>query len=388
MSLSRRLGMVSVVAVVSCVSVASAQDIVIEAGRGGHNADHYQEIKGQWIDCANPDTEKSGAAGLTPKTQCVPRRLPAGSAGEVRFVPQFSKAGHYFVYVTWGKAANSKQVIYLTRHGQSGSSRAAIQNGTGFHNPPNGDKWVYLGEFDFTRGDDQYVAIITDPTSTTSNDPGRPAYTYADAVRFSTKPLTLADGAELFPRDRVELRAMPPGSSIPAGAAPLLGAGGNSAMAASGGSDPAKKAAATPKPVNWNVQQLAAPKVPVATQASTAMAGTSVLAAGLPWLADLKTGTAQLAKEPRKRLLIYFHTPESLLCSTYDSDVFANPELSALLRSKYVLVKVELENAPDLANAMGVFRSGVFFVYDSKGQGVKKLEQRYTAADLLRELEF
>src|SRR5881394_2892744 len=117
-----------------------AQDIIIEAGKGGQNGDHYQELKGDWADGTSPN-EKSQAPGCT-ATAPSRKVTPQNANAEARFLPKFKQAGHYCVYVTWAKLANAKQVVYIAKHASGQGSRAAIQNGTGYHNPTNGDKWV------------------------------------------------------------------------------------------------------------------------------------------------------------------------------------------------------------------------------------------------------
>lgn len=361
-----------------------AQDIIIESGQGGQNVDHYKELKGDWTNNANSETEKSHAPGLAPGGGSR-KLVPQNAAGEARFMPRFSQAGHYFVYVTWPKAANAKQVVYIAKHSSGQGSRAAIQNGTAYHNPGNADKWVYLGEYDFGTGDDQYISVMADPTITTANDPKQPGMLFADAIRFTQKPLTPQDGAELFPRDRVELRALPP-DGVPAGAAPLLAA--TPSRPNQGGGQVARKNVA-PAPTQSLSELTPTPALapaPMETKPPLTAALTNV--AGLAWGNDLGEALKAAANQPRKRILVYFHSAESILCARYDNEIFTNPQISNLLQNQYILVKLEIDQNSAVAAKLGVFRSGVVLLYDNAGNGLKKIEYAQNADGFAKEIQF
>lgn len=367
-------------------SMGVAQDLIIEAGQGGKNASQYAETSGAWTDAG--DTERSTAPGLTPAAQCKARKLSGGQDAEARFYPRFSAPGHYCVYLTWPSTANSKQLLYVTRCSGNQSAKSVNQNGVGYHNPANGNKWVYLGEWDFKEGGDDYIAVVASAKETTSNDPNRPGMIYADAVRFTLTPLTPADSAELFPRDRVEMRGL--GSSVPVGAAVLLGA------APAKGAAPAAKASA-PAAASAAPDVASAASVPMsASPASVPMGAGTVSMPPVPaggssaiaWMSNIQDAQRSAAADKTKRLVIYFHSKESQQCLAYDKDLFTDPQLTKLIAEKYFAVQLELEQSSDIATTLGVFRAGTFLVYDSAGNGIKKLQKQLTAAELLQELQF
>ncbi|MGI8907457.1 MAG: thioredoxin family protein [Candidatus Sumerlaeaceae bacterium] len=374
-SLIRQIG-ICITAVALC-GLGIAQDIIIEACQGGQNSSNYAEISGQWISSVDATTERSGAPGLTPAGTCMARKLNTGTAGEARFYPRFTNAGHYCVYVTWPRAANSKQVLYVTRCSGNQSAKSVIQNGVGYRNPANGSRWIYLGEWDFAAGGDDYIAVSANARDTTPNDPSKPGAVYADAVRFVLKPLTPADGAELFPRDRVEMRGL--GASIPAGAAPLLNANVAAQPAGVLGSAPNAGASGSPS---------AAYSAPAAGLSAGAVPPGVDVSSGISWMSNLQQAQASAAADKQKRIVIYFHSGESQLCMKYDREVFTNPEVVKLIREKYFPVKLELEQAAEIATALGVFRGGTILVYDSAGNGLKKITESLEVPGMMQELRF
>jgi hypothetical protein len=372
--------MIGVVAAFIPAAILFAQDITIESGKGGHNADHYSEVSGDWTDSDASSGEKSAAPGLSQSVPARKVRISAGPA-EARFYPQFETEGLYYVYVSWPSQANAKQVIYVTRHASGETARSCVQNGVAYRNPPNGDKWVYLGEFNFKPGKDQYVALLIDGKTTTGHDPGKPDTAYADGVRFSSKPLLPSDGAELFPRDRVELRALPAGSDIPSGAIPLMG------VIPRG---PKQRVAAHTEAANGKQLQAVAEnggtsKKTKAVRSEAASRTTSAV----NWQDDVSAAMKAAAQaQPQKRILIYCHSQESLLCAKYDSEIFTNPQIAALIAEKYVPLKIPIETEPRIAAALGAFRGGILIIYDAAGHGLKKINNVNDSAQLTSELEY
>jgi hypothetical protein len=355
-----------------------AQDLIIEAGQGGKNASQYAETSGEWADSGDAKTERSSAPGLTQADKCKARKLATGQGGEARFYPRFSAAGHYCVYITYPSSANAKQVLYVTHCDGNSSAKSVIQNGVGYHNPANGNKWVYLGEWDFKEGGDDYVALVVNPKETTPNDPNKNGVAFADAVRFTAMPLTANEGADLFPRDRVEMRAL--GASVPSGAAVLLGAkpkagkpAGAAAASATG------KSAAAPAAI-----EAASMPIVGAGQAP----GSSSPAGGLEWMDSIQAAQQLVAGDSSKRILIYFHSGDNAQCTKLDNEVFTNADVHKLLKDRYALVRLEMDRARELATALQVSAPGALLVYDNAGNGIKKVEAPSDAAELSRELQF
>lgn len=184
---ARLLGLITVVA---CAATAWPQDLIIESRAQGQNSDKYKELKGSWTDSNTLGYAKSTAPGLTPGEKCGSRKVivPSQEAGQARFSPGFAANGHYHVYVTWPKAANAAGVVYTVKHAKGEEKKTLNQNGWGFTEPSNAGKWVFIGDFDFDAGAEQYVDFIIEP-SVKPADSNQLGQAYADAVMFAAKPV-------------------------------------------------------------------------------------------------------------------------------------------------------------------------------------------------------
>lgn len=169
-----------------------AQDkIIIESRSTGKNNDKYKEISGKWIDSNTSFTAKSTAPGLTPGDLCGSRKhLPTNKeASNVRFSPKLTAPGHYFVYVTWPRAANAADLTYLIRHAGGEQKKVLSQSGWGGASPANSNMWIPLGDYDFGVGEDQGVELQV-PADLKAADEKQLVQVFSDAVVFSPQALT------------------------------------------------------------------------------------------------------------------------------------------------------------------------------------------------------
>jgi len=320
-------------------TLAPAQDIIIETQKEGQNFDHYEEIEGKWIDSRTPPkTAKSSAPGCTNPEKCGTRKYifsrgtpdqpdPGGNAepAAARFYPRFSAPGHYYVYVTWPRAANASPVKYIVKHAKGMDTKELTQDGWG--GSPNGisnaNIWVLVGDYDFAAGNDQYVELRVDK-SVRAVAPRNFGQVYADAVRFSSKPLEDTGQAAL--------------------ATVTPSAGG-----------------ITPPPVT-----------------------TPAVVGQLKWYENIQDAQ-RAATSSNKRILLFFYAPSSERSQAVEKSL-TSPEVSTILQKSYVLVRLNFLENTKIAYSLGAFKAGTINVYDSQGNALFQIADRLTPAELAEKL--
>ncbi len=321
------------------VAAVPAQDIIIETQKEGQNYDHYEEIEGKWMDSRTPPaTAKSGAPGCTDRNKCGTRKymFSAGTPTEpdpkgnpepaaARFYPRFSAPGHYYVYATWPRAANATPVKYIVKHAKGTDTKELSQDGWGEGTGiSNSNTWVLLGDYDFAAGNDQYVELRVDQ-NVRPVSPKNYGQVYADAVRFSSKPLEETGQAAL------------------ATVTPSAGA-------------------ATP------VQQ-AAPS----------------LVGQLKWYENIQDAQREAASS-NKRILLFFYAPGTARSQEIEKSL-NSPEVVPILAKSYVLVRMNFVENQKTAYALGAYRAGVINVYDAQGMGLFQITDRLTPPELAEKLK-
>lgn len=171
------------------------KDVIVETCPGGQNQAQYKELEGKWIDSKiPPDTAKSSAPGLSAQGSCGSRKvLLRGQNASARFSANLDAAGHYYVYVTWPRASNAKDVIYVVSHAGGQTTKTLTQDGWGMTGVNNSNRWVSLGDYDFKAGEDQYVEMDVTP-ETVATDTAQSGQAYADAVAFTSAAMTNTGG--------------------------------------------------------------------------------------------------------------------------------------------------------------------------------------------------
>jgi len=322
------------------VTLAPAQDIIIETQKEGQNFDHYEEIEGKWMDSKVPAaTAKSRAPGLTDGNKCGSRKYlfssgtpdqpdPKGNPvpAAARFYPRFSKPGHYYVYATWPRAANATPVKYIVKHAKGTDTKELTQDGWGGTETgiSNANTWVLIGDYDFAGGNDEYVELRVDE-SVRPVSPKNYGQVYADAVRFSSKPLE------------------DPGQGALATVTPSPGG-------------------ATPTP--------AAPPTTVGQ---------------LKWYESIPDAQ-KAAMGTNKRILLFFYSPTSERSQQLEKNLAADP-VRSILEKSYVLARLNFLENTKVAYSLGVFKAGVINVYDSQGNAVMQISERLSPAELAEKLK-
>lgn len=175
-----------------------AEELVIESGLAGKNSAQYKELSGKWMDSRIPPAvAKSTAPGLSPPGACQTRKtvfcgpnIVTSGPAIARFSPQFKAPGHYYVYVTWPRGANADPVRYVIKYkGGQTTTRKVTQNGWGGGDKDcNAGTWIALGDYDFDEGNEQFVDLHVE-TDVQLLEPNWYGQAYADAIRFTDKPL-------------------------------------------------------------------------------------------------------------------------------------------------------------------------------------------------------
>jgi hypothetical protein len=324
--------------------IATAQDQIIESRVEGQNYDRYREVAGSWIDSRLPhDTAKSAADDLSPQAQVGARKhvfsQPNGPAmgvpAAVRFAPKFDAPGKYWVYTTWPRSANAAPVTYTIRHANGEDKKLLAQAGWGggdFGAVSNANYWIPLGEYEFRDTGDNYVELSVGK-DTRPTDPTNTGQVYADAVRFTQKPLSKG-----------------------------VWTGGAEISGNTGGGD-------------------LRPTSPVqSTPAASGPRGPEIA-----WMDDL--AAAQLrAGEQNRRVLVFFTSPDSSVAKHFEDQIFANARVRAILNERYVCAKVDFSKSAAMAYKLQVFRAGVVNVYNSNGSPMAQFLDRVSAEDFAAKL--
>lgn len=328
---------VHILAMFATGNIATAQDVLIESRKEGKNYEQYSEPVGTWIDSNNPPTTaKSGAAGLTPQGEVGSRKFllkepPTGDSktvlGSARFSPKIPSAGRYYIYATWPKAGNAGAIQYAIKHARGEDTVSVIQDGFGYSGMANANEWYLLGDYEFSAGGDQYVeARATGETKSVNPNPADIGQIFADAVRFSKQPLP--EGQYVTGQGRSVVPSRP--------AAPTV----------------------------------SSPSAPAKT---------------LEWLQAIDEGM-RAAKRDNKKILVFFYSPEGNRSRRYEQTVFEDPSVRSVLQDKFVLVRINLLENPQLASQMRVFKAGTINIYDSQGDGIDQITDALNANELAAKL--
>lgn len=308
-----------------------AADIIIESR--GQNVSGYQETEGHWLTSNNPiETAKSAAPGLTPPGEGSrkatvappPGATPDQVISAARFTPKIETPGDYNVYVTFPKAANATPVTIYVKHANGEDKKDISQDGWGITGAVNANRWIEIGKYPFTAAGDQYVEVrVTGKTGPV--DPKNPPQAYADAVRFSTEPVSTA-------------------AAVTAAAPAAPGETGSSAG-------------------------------PTATDNSP-----------LQWTSDLASGRAA-ATAAGKKVFVFFYSPQSSRSTDYEKKVINDPKVKAVINAGFVPVKIDMDSERQLSSQLQVFRAGTINVYDgATGSGLEHISDTPEADELVKRL--
>lgn len=106
----------------------------------------------------------------------------------------------------------------------------------------------------------------------------------------------------------------------------------------------------------------------------------------LTWLDEIDAALAAASKS-NKKILIFFHSPESEASQHYQRSVFEDQEVKREIAKDYVLGRINFATNASRASQLGVFKAGTVVIYSSKGEPLLKIDGRRTADELVGELK-
>jgi hypothetical protein len=195
----------------------------------------------------------------------------------------------------------------------------------------NSNQWVLIGDFDFSKGEDQYIELQAEP-EVKRLVKNHASQVFADAVRFSSRKLTDEEA---------------------------------------------------------NIRKDAAPTAAAAMgSAGTMMTPTSAAvrdSGGLSWYNSIKEAQAAATRSGRK-ILLFFYLAGSVNTTHYDR-VFADPAVSGILAGKYELCRLNFTENAKTASILRVYRAGVINIYDSVGGFIEQISDPLEPKDLAAKLK-
>lgn len=138
----------------------------------------FAQLKQVYLDGENPFND--GSVRIAPTTQ----RKKAQTFAE--WIPNIPETGRYAVYVSYRTQPESvTDAKYLVFH-KGGVTEFTVNQQMG------GGTWVYLGTFEFDKGNNDYGMVVL------SNESREQGVVCADAVRFGGGMGNIARGEQLF----------------------------------------------------------------------------------------------------------------------------------------------------------------------------------------------
>lgn len=328
-------------------------DLVIESRAQGKNNSCYKEIEGLWTDAQFPPyRSKSSAPGLTEPAKCGSRKFvfmgeganPQNPPASVRFSPQFTSPVHLYVYATWPSGASATPVTYVIKHAKGDTRVTVTQDGwADITGSSNSNLWVLIGDYDFSAGADQHVELRVDPGVATAQDARGKHYgqVYADAVRFTSEPISGASAA----------------------AAPTPSAPG--------------PAVHTPDPAgNNNSNAFTSSTAPPSARGTP----TSTRSYDLKWYEDVQEGF-RAAQKAEKKILVFFYTPGSASSVAFEQ-LFQDRAIRSVLSQRYITIRLNFLQNTDLGYKLGAFKGGTINIYTSSGTALDQIADNISASRL------
>ncbi len=105
----------------------------------------------------------------------------------------------------------------------------------------------------------------------------------------------------------------------------------------------------------------------------------------LQWNNDLNSAL-KLAEKSNKLVFVDFHADWCGYCNQLDSETFTNDAVKQKFAQRYVLVKINVDQNPDLASQYKVYALPTIVIFDSNGNELKRQEGFVTPQKLLNTL--
>lgn len=144
---------------------------------GGRGTGTYTE-SGKWEDAGTgfADTAAVYTGLANPFTAGTARKAQCGKAARAVWTPDIPERGRYAVYISYKTLENSSCCADYTVHHLGGETRFLVNQKAG------GGTWIYLGTFEFDKGRQGYVELLS--TAPDGQKPAKGSVVSADAVKI------------------------------------------------------------------------------------------------------------------------------------------------------------------------------------------------------------
>jgi thiol:disulfide interchange protein DsbD len=105
----------------------------------------------------------------------------------------------------------------------------------------------------------------------------------------------------------------------------------------------------------------------------------------LTWYDDLNYGIQQ-AQMNNKTVILDFYSPSCDDCEKLDSVTFKDPPVNRKLKENYVLVKIKLEENPNLASQYQIITTPTLVFLNANGKEIKRITGYIKPEDLINKL--
>lgn len=102
----------------------------------------------------------------------------------------------------------------------------------------------------------------------------------------------------------------------------------------------------------------------------------------LQWNNDLDSALISAQKD-NKLVFIDFYTDWCGYCKQMDSVTYSDPEVKEMFAQKYVLVRINGDQNPDIVSKFHIYGYPTFVILNSNGNEIKRQEGYITPAEIL-----
>jgi len=102
----------------------------------------------------------------------------------------------------------------------------------------------------------------------------------------------------------------------------------------------------------------------------------------IQWNSNLNTAM-NTAQNSNKLLFVDFYADWCGYCKQLDEKTYTNTKVKQVMAQKYVAVKVNVDQNPDLASKYGVYGLPTLIIMDSNGNEIKRVDGYQSSSQLL-----
>jgi len=112
---------------------------------------------------------------------------------------------------------------------------------------------------------------------------------------------------------------------------------------------------------------------------------TDTTTSSLPWGTDLNQAM-QEAKNTNKNIFVDFYADWCPPCREMDEVTYTDPQVQEKLTQNYVLVKVDVDNNPDLSSQYQAYSLPTIVILDANGNEIKRIIGYQSPEQLLNQI--